>query len=90
MNEKAIAALMVKKKLPFSRRISKHLAGIEWEKYENKMYLLEKKAKEILEQRDIPAKEVDLFIDKVNKKILESKFEKIEINKNQVSMFSFQ
>ena len=90
LNEMAVAALMLKKKLPFSKKISKYLESMDWHVPEKEFYLLEKNAKKILKSNDITPKEVDIFIDKVNKKILESKFERLEMSKSQVSMFSFQ
>jgi hypothetical protein len=88
MDEKAIAMLMVRGKLPFSDRISEKLADFNCY-IDCQLSEIEKRVKGYLEGFKIYEKEVDAFIELVNKEIRSKKFEVLNIKKDQSSILGF-
>ncbi len=88
LDEKAIAVLMQKGKLPFSERIAEKLGGFDCFQ-EGLLSEIEKKVKQYLKQHRIYEKEVDAFISIVNNEIRKKKFEILRMKKSQSSIFGY-
>ena len=88
LDEKAIAALMVKGKLPFSDRLSETLRNFNCF-LDCQLSEIEKKIKSHLEGFRIYEREVDAFIEMVNKEIRNSKFEVLRVKKAQSSILGY-
>ena len=89
LDEKALAALMIKGELSFSERISEKIKGFDCFP-DCSLSEIEKKAKEYLEDYKVYEKEVDAFINIVNDEIRGKKFEILKMKRDQVSILGFR